>query len=59
MGGCHAKRKKDKYVQKKKKGCEKIIVPTAECGVGSKDPVGNTHPTLPPSQTTGNAFPCR
>ncbi|MGC2046644.1 MAG: hypothetical protein WA669_22705 [Pseudolabrys sp.] len=48
------KKNKDKYAQKKKKGCEKIVVSTAECGVSSKDPVGATHPTLPPSQTTGN-----
>ncbi|MGB7577500.1 MAG: hypothetical protein WBM16_06335, partial [Pseudolabrys sp.] len=51
------KKNKDKYAQKKKKGCEKIVVPTAECGVSSKDPVGATHPTLPPSETTGNKGP--
>jgi len=48
----HAENKKEKNAEKKKKGCEKIIVPTAECGVSRKDPVGNTHPTLPPSKTT-------
>ena len=31
----------------------KRSLPTAECGVSSKDPVGATHPP-PPSQTTGN-----
>ena len=41
------KKKKDKYARKKKKGCEKIIVPAAECGVSSKDPVGATHPHPP------------
>ena len=46
-------RTKDKYAGKKEKFCEKIIVPTAECGVSSKNPVGNTHPSLPPPQTAG------
>lgn len=53
--------KKDKYT-KKKKDCEHVIVPTAECGVSSKDPVGSVHTggitggsrtPAPPSQTTG------
>jgi|GEM_PF-1057982 hypothetical protein len=47
-----AENKKEKQAEKKKKECEKIIVPTAECGVSRKDPVGNTHPTLPPTKTT-------
>jgi hypothetical protein len=38
---------KTKELAEKKKGCGKIIVPTAECGVSSKNPVGNTIPTLP------------
>ena len=46
------KKKNDKYAHKKKKDCKKIIVPTPECGVSRKDPVGNTHPTLPPSKIT-------
>jgi len=46
------KKRHDKYAHKKKKGCEKIIVPTPECGVSRKDPVGNTHPTLPKSGGT-------
>jgi len=53
--------KKDKLMDRKQKGCKNIIVPTAECGVSSKDPVGNTHPTAPPSQpgtgTTGSKGP--
>ena len=32
-------------------------MPTTECGVSRKDPVGNTKPTLPPSTTTGNTPP--
>jgi hypothetical protein len=51
------KKGNDKYAHKKKKGCEKIIVPTAECGVSRKDPVGNTHPTLPPTKTGGTTSP--
>jgi hypothetical protein len=43
----------DKYTGKKQKGCKHIIVPTAECGVSSKDPVGNTHPGGATSQTGG------
>src|SRR5262249_36961965 len=43
------RKRNDKYAHKKKKGCGKIIVPTPECGVTRKDPVGNTHPTLPKS----------
>src|SRR5215475_4143721 len=43
---------KKKEMADKKKGCGKIIVPTAECGVGSKNPVGSTIPTLP-SQAKG------
>ncbi len=39
---------KKKEMADKKKGCGKIIVPTAECGVNSKNPVGSTIPTLPP-----------
>src|SRR5215475_10068506 len=39
---------KKKEMAEKKKGCGKIIVPTAECGVSSKNPVGSTIPTLPP-----------
>ena len=39
---------KKKELADKKKGCGKIIVPTAECGVSSKNPVGSTIPTLPP-----------
>ena len=35
---------KDKYAGKKKKDCGQIIVPTVECGVSTRDPVGNTHP---------------
>jgi hypothetical protein len=46
------KKGNDKYAHKKKKSCEKIIVPTPECGVSRKDPVGNTHPTLPKSGGT-------
>jgi hypothetical protein len=38
---------KTKELAEKKKGCGKIIVPTAECDVSSKNPVGNTIPTLP------------
>lgn len=40
---------KEKYTDKKPKGCKGIIVPTAECGVSSKNPVGSTQPTLPVS----------
>ena len=43
---------KKKEMADKKKGCGKIIVPTAECGVNSKNPVGSTIPTLP-SQADG------
>jgi hypothetical protein len=53
----HRKHKGDKYADSKggkKKGCEKIIVPTAECGVSAKDPAGNTRPQLPPTKTTDN-----
>ena len=46
------KKRHDKYAHKKKKGCEKIIVPTPKCGASRKDPVGNTHPTLPKSGGT-------
>jgi len=51
------KKKNDKYAHKRKKNCKKIIVPTPECGVSRKDPVGNTHPTLPPSKTGGTTGP--
>lgn len=45
-----ATRKKEMADQKN--GCGKIIVPTAECGVSPKNPVGTTIPTLP-SQAGG------
>jgi len=38
---------KKKEMTEKKKGCGKIIVPIAECGVSSKDPVGSTIRTCP------------
>jgi len=44
---------KKKEMAEKKKGCGKIIVPTAECGVSSKNPVGSTVPKLP-SQADGS-----
>jgi hypothetical protein len=44
---------KTKELAEKKKGCGKIIVPTAEFGVSSKNPVGSTIPTLP-SQADGS-----
>jgi hypothetical protein len=44
---------KKKEMAEKKKGCGKIIVPTAECGVSTKNPVGSTVPKLP-SQADGN-----
>jgi len=36
----------DKYAKKdhKKKGCKNVTVPTADCGPGTHDPVGNTNP---------------
>jgi hypothetical protein len=52
---------KDKYAGKKK-GCERIIVPTAGCAISSKDPVGSVHTggitggnrtPAPPSQSAG------
>lgn len=45
-----ATRKKEMADQKN--GCGKIIVPTAECGVSPKNPVGTAIPTLP-SQAGG------
>ena len=48
----HRDKKKDKYTEKKKKGCENIIVPTKDCGVSSKDPVGNTRPSSSTASTT-------
>jgi hypothetical protein len=45
--------KKKEMTEKKKKGCGNIIVPTAECGVNPKNPVGSTRPTLPTSQAPG------
>src|SRR5262249_34163922 len=44
---------KKKEMTEKKKGCAKIIVPMAECGVSAKNPVGSTIPTLP-SRAKGN-----
>src|SRR5262245_41492049 len=38
---------KKREMTEKKKGCAKIIVPMAECGVSAKNPVGSTIPTLP------------
>lgn len=46
--------KKKEMAEKKKKACGNIIVPTAECGVNPKNPVGSTRPALPPSQADGN-----
>ncbi|MGA7150908.1 MAG: hypothetical protein WBY84_05810 [Pseudolabrys sp.] len=46
--------KKKQMAEKKKKACGNIIVPTAECGVNPKNPVGSTRPALPPSQADGN-----
>ena len=48
---------KKKELAEKKKGCGKIIVPTAECGVSSKNPVGSTIPTLPPQAGGGKPNP--
>lgn len=54
-------KKKDKYA-KKKKDCEKIIVPTPGCAISPKDPVGSVHTggitggnksPAPPSQAGG------
>jgi hypothetical protein len=54
-------KKKDRYAGKKK-GCEKIIVPTAGCAISPKDPVGSVHTggitggnktPAPPSQSAG------
>ena len=44
---------KKKEMTEKKKVWAKIIVPTAECGVSAKNPVGSTIPTLP-SQADGS-----
>ena len=45
------------YVQKKHKGCGKLIVPTAGCPTPARDPVGNTRPSLPTEakQPTGTS----
>ena len=48
---------KKKEMADKKKGCGKIIVPTAECGVSSKNPVGSTIPTLPSQAGGSNPTP--
>jgi hypothetical protein len=48
---------KKKEMADKKKGCGKIIVPTAECGVSSKNPVGSTIPTLPSQAGGSNPAP--
>src|SRR5262249_35666628 len=52
--------KKDKYA--KKKGCEKITVPTPGCAISPHDPVGSVHtggitggPKPPPSHSAGGA----
>jgi hypothetical protein len=45
------KAKKEKLAEKKQKGCEKIIVPTAGCAISPKDPVGS----VPPTFNSGNS----
>ena len=40
------KTKKEKLAEKKQKGCEKIIVPTAGCAISPHDPVGSVPPTF-------------
>jgi hypothetical protein len=35
------------YAHMKHKGCGKLVVPTAGCATPTRDPVGNTRPSLP------------
>ncbi len=37
----------DRHAHRKHSECGKLIVPTADCPTPARDPVGNTHPSLP------------